>query len=42
MDYKQILTASSFSSSILILPEIRAPCATDNANKVLVLLNTPE
>ena len=38
----QILSASSFTSSILVLPESRALCETDNANKVSTLLNTPE
>ena len=38
----EILNASSFTSSILVLPESRAPCKTDNANKVSALLNTPE
>ena len=38
----QILSASSFTSSILALPESRALCETDNANKVSTLLNTPE
>ena len=38
----QILSASSFTSSILILPESRALCKTDNASKVSTLLNTPE
>ena len=38
----QILSASSFTSSILVLPESRALCKTDNASKVSTLLNTPE
>ena len=38
----QILSASSFTSSILVLPESRALCETDNANKVSTLLNIPE
>ena len=38
----QILSASSFTSSILVLPESRAKYETDNANKVSILLNTPE
>ena len=38
----QILSVSSFTSSILVLPESRAPCETDDANKVLTLLNTPQ
>ena len=38
----EILGASSSTSSILALPESRASCETDNANKVSVLLNTPE
>ena len=38
----QILTASSFTSYILVLPESRAPCEIDNTNKVSILLNTPD
>ena len=37
-----MLSPSSFTSYILVLPESRAPCETDNANEVLTLLNTPE
>ena len=37
----QILSASYFTSSILVLPELRAPYENDNANKVSTLLNTP-
>ena len=35
------MSASSFTSVILVLPESRAACETDNANKVSALLNTP-
>ena len=38
----QMLSASSFTSSILVLLESRALCETDNANKVSTLLRTPE
>ena len=38
----QILSASSFTSSIFVLPESRAPCQTDNASMVSTLLNTSE
>ena len=38
----QILSAFSFTSTILVLPESRTPCETDNANKMSTLLNTPE
>ena len=36
----QIMSPSSFSSVIFVLPESRAACETDNANKVSKLLNT--
>ena len=35
-----IFSTSSFTSSILALPESSAACGTDNANKVSTLLNT--
>ena len=38
----QLLSASSFTTSILVLPESRALCETDIDNEVSTLLITPE
>ena len=42
LNWLQMLSASSFTSSISVLPESKAPCETDNADKVSTLLNTSE